>query len=177
MATQRRSSGDTTLGTVVTLANATHRRGSSVWDDLIQRYARADRPRLINCAQMLRQLRLQNFRCFDDHTVVFETSVVVVGKNNAGKSSVIEALRILSTVVNRKGATFARAPQWLDLPRFQRGIAPGISQLGLNLTSVSIDTVHPQPSSPLPSRTGRLQRSMLAGKRTFTRLSNPEATG
>jgi hypothetical protein len=79
---------------------------------------------------------MQNFRCFDDHTVLFEPSVVAVGKNNAGKSSLIEALRLIAAVVNRRGAQFVVAPAWLDLPRFTRGIAPRISQLGLNLTSV-----------------------------------------
>ena len=85
---------------------------------------------------MLRQLRMQNFRCFDDHTVLFEPCVVVVGKNNAGKSSLIEALRLVATVINRRGAQFALAPGWLDLPHFRKGIAPSISQLGLNLNSV-----------------------------------------
>jgi hypothetical protein len=85
---------------------------------------------------MLRQLRMENFRCFDDHTVLFEPSVVAVGKNNAGKSSLIEALRLVAAGVNRRGARFVPAPKWLNLPRFRKGIAPGISQLGLNLTSV-----------------------------------------
>lgn len=85
---------------------------------------------------MLRQIRMENFRCFDDHTVLFEPNVVAVGKNNAGKSSLIEALRLLAAVVNRRGAQFVSAPRWLDLSRFRKGIAPGISQLGLNLSSV-----------------------------------------
>jgi hypothetical protein len=85
---------------------------------------------------MLRQLRMQNYRCFADHTILFESNTVVVGKNNAGKSSVIEALRLVGAVVNRKGAIFAKAPRWLDLPKFRVGIAPGISQLGLNLSAV-----------------------------------------
>lgn len=85
---------------------------------------------------MLRQLRMQNFRCFDDHTVLFDPSVVAVGKNNAGKSSLIEALRLVAAVVNRQGAQFVPTPKWLDLPRFRKGIAPRISQLGLNLNSV-----------------------------------------
>ncbi len=85
---------------------------------------------------MLRELRLQNFRCFEDHSVVFEPHTVVVGKNNAGKSSLIEALRLIAAVVNRKGGLFHPAPAWLDLPKFRVGIAPGISQLGLNLNSV-----------------------------------------
>lgn len=79
---------------------------------------------------------MQNYRCFDDHTILLEPNAVLVGKNNAGKSSVIEALRIVAAVVNRKGATFVPAPKWLGLSRFQLGIAPGISQLGLNLNAV-----------------------------------------
>src|ERR1041385_1288109 len=89
-----------------------------------------------NNLRMLRQLRLQNYRCFDDHTILFESNTIVVGKNNAGKSSVIEALRIISAVVNRKTAMFVPAPKWLDLPRFRIGFAPGISHLGLNLNAV-----------------------------------------
>lgn len=85
---------------------------------------------------MLRQLRMQNFRCFEDHTILLESNTVVVGKNNAGKSSLIEALRLVATVVNRKRATLVHVPAWLDLPKFQFGIAPGISQLGLNLNTV-----------------------------------------
>jgi hypothetical protein len=85
---------------------------------------------------VLRQLRLQNFRCFLDHTILFEPNTVVVGKNNAGKSSVIEALRLVSAVVNRKGVSFVPPPKWLDLPRFRLCIAPGISHLGLNLSAV-----------------------------------------
>ena len=85
---------------------------------------------------MLRQLRMQNFRCFEDHTILFESSTVVVGKNNAGKSSLIEALRIVAAVVNRKKTSFVHVPAWLELPRFQFGIAPGISHLGLNLNAV-----------------------------------------
>jgi hypothetical protein len=85
---------------------------------------------------MLRQLRLQNFRCFNDHTILFERNTVIVGKTNAGKSSVIEALRLIAAVVNRKGANFVRSPKWLDLPSFRLGIAPGISELGLNLSAV-----------------------------------------
>jgi hypothetical protein len=79
---------------------------------------------------------MQNYRCFDDHTILLEPTTVAVGKNNAGKSSVIEALRLVAAVVNRKGASFVPAPGWLDLPRFRVGIAPGISQLGLNLNAV-----------------------------------------
>jgi len=85
---------------------------------------------------MLRQIRLKNYRCFSDHTVPFEKATVVVGKNNAGKSTLVEALELVSAVVNRKGATFVYPPGWLDLPKFRLGIAPSISHLGLNLSTI-----------------------------------------
>jgi len=85
---------------------------------------------------MLHQLHLQNYRCFNDCTFTFGEATVVVGKNNAGKSTLVEALELVSTVVNRKSATFAYPPNWLDVPKFSRGIAPSISHLGLDLTTV-----------------------------------------
>ncbi len=60
----------------------------------------------------------------------------MVGKNNSGKSTLVEALELVSAVVNRKGANFVYPPRWLELPKFRRGIAPSISHLGLNLNTV-----------------------------------------
>lgn len=91
---------------------------------------------IYNGYAMLRQLRMRNFRCFEDHTVLLEPTTVVVGKNNAGKSSFVEAVRLVSTVVNRKRAVFEHVPSWTGLSRFQFGIAPRISHLGLNLNAV-----------------------------------------
>jgi len=45
-------------------------------------------------------------------------------------------MRLVAAVVNRRGATFVQAPKWLGLSRFRVGIAPRISQLGLNLSAV-----------------------------------------
>jgi predicted ATPase len=41
---------------------------------------------------MLHSLRIENFHCFRDHSLSFGDTTVVVGKNNSGKSTVIEAL-------------------------------------------------------------------------------------
>jgi AAA15 family ATPase/GTPase len=54
---------------------------------------------------MLRQLHLSNFKCFNNHTVAFEKVTVLVGKNNAGKSTIVEALHLVAAAVNRKAAT------------------------------------------------------------------------
>jgi hypothetical protein len=60
------------------------------------------------------QVRLENFRGFRDHSVSLLPTTVLVGQNNAGKSTFIDALRILAIAVRR--ATFARleaTPDWL----------------------------------------------------------------
>src|SRR5712691_4025007 len=82
---------------------------------------------------MLRTLRLQNYRCFDDHTVTFQASTVIVGRNNAGKSTIVEALHIIAAVVNRKAATFMTAPAGMGIPRFHRCIAPKTAHLNINI--------------------------------------------
>jgi len=85
---------------------------------------------------MLRMLRLQNYRCFADHTVNLSSVTVVVGRNNAGKSTIVEALNLVAAVVNRKGASFITPPKHLGLPKFKRGFAPSISHLDLKLNTV-----------------------------------------
>jgi predicted ATP-dependent endonuclease of OLD family len=66
---------------------------------------------------MLTQLRLKNFRCFDDHTIPLRPTTIIVGRNNAGKSTIVEALRLVSLVENRYGAlNFTSPPDWLDIP-------------------------------------------------------------
>jgi len=85
---------------------------------------------------VLRQLHLSNFKCFNKHTVSFERTTVLVGKNNAGKSTIVEALHLVAAVVNRKAASFIPPPRWADLPRFQPGIAPSVAHLDFDLRKV-----------------------------------------
>ena len=85
---------------------------------------------------MLRQLHLSNFKCFNSHPVPFDQTTVLVGKNNAGKSTIVEALHLVAAVVNRKAASFVPPPRWAELPRFQMGIAPSVAHLDLDLSKV-----------------------------------------
>lgn len=52
---------------------------------------------------MLSQLVIQNFRKFDRYALEFGRRNLLVGSNNVGKSTAIEALRLISIVVNRLG--------------------------------------------------------------------------
>ena len=76
---------------------------------------------------MLEELKLENFRGFDTHLVPFKEVTVVVGANNAGKSTIVEALRLVAMIVTRArrgSAQLVPSPEWLQDPRGYRGIQP-----------------------------------------------------
>src|SRR4030042_767723 len=47
---------------------------------------------------MLEKLRLQNFRCFEDYEIQFGDFNIMVGKNNTGKSTIVDALKLVANV-------------------------------------------------------------------------------
>ena len=55
----------------------------------------------------LRQLEIKNFRGLKELTIPFDALSVLIGENNAGKSTVLDALRIcLTRSLTRRGAVF-----------------------------------------------------------------------
>ena len=79
---------------------------------------------------MLSSLKLMNFRCFTDHNIDFQQHSVIVGSNNAGKTTIAEALRLVS-IVTARYATLAYhdVPDWLNVPRRYSGCRPSIAGL------------------------------------------------
>lgn len=70
----------------------------------------------------LASIRIRNYRCFRDHMVDLGRSTILVGKNNAGKSTLIETLRIASVALKRFSSMgSSQAPRWLD----EYGVGPG----------------------------------------------------
>lgn len=84
---------------------------------------------------MLKNLQLENYRCFDSHNINFKNTTIVVGKNNAGKSTMIEALRLISIVANRS-LNFSETPKWLDLPNSYKGVKPSLSGIDFSTKNV-----------------------------------------
>lgn len=79
---------------------------------------------------MLVSLTLKNFRGFDSHTVHFTKKVLLVGKNNAGKSTCVEALRLVSLVTERLGSLAWRSPRsGYDIPTSQKGVSPSLDDI------------------------------------------------
>lgn len=76
---------------------------------------------------MLKKLTLQNFRGFDRHELPLRDMTVIVGRNNAGKSTVVEALRLVSIVVSRyRRLQFHPGPDWCPAGRLSYGVRPSL---------------------------------------------------
>ncbi len=87
--------------------------------------------------RMLVLLEIENFRCFEKHTIPFKPYTIIVGKNNAGKSTVVEALRLISIVVSRhRTLVFKSAPLWTEFGKRTRGISPSTKNLGINVQTI-----------------------------------------
>ncbi len=86
---------------------------------------------------MLIQLRLQNFRCFSDHRVPFRQCTIIVGQNNAGKSTLVDALRLVSIVTTRyRSLGFRQVPDWGNLPAREIGLSPSIEGMEFNVENL-----------------------------------------
>ena len=90
---------------------------------------------------MLKTLRLRNFRCFDDHTIPLRQRTLIIGRNNAGKSTVVEGLRLVALVANRFQNFQRQAPpSWLELPqhlrRIYRGVTPSLRDADFNFDTL-----------------------------------------
>lgn len=75
---------------------------------------------------MLTSVALRNFRGFADHEIPLRDLTVVVGRNNAGKSTLVEGLRLLAIITARFGGmNFHPAPDWLA-GKINRGVRPDL---------------------------------------------------
>ena len=100
---------------------------------------------------MLTSLHLRNFRGFADHEVPFRDLTVIVGRNNAGKSTIVEALRLIAIITQRFGSlNFHGVPTWLDVPKLYRGVRPD-----LRLADFDFETVFYRYGDPPATITGQ----------------------
>lgn len=86
---------------------------------------------------MLESLTFDNYKCFQQQTITFRPSTVVVGRNNAGKSTIVEALRLVALVANRaEHLRFQSPPESSELHKKNKGVSPSIEDLDLNFEAV-----------------------------------------
>lgn len=96
---------------------------------------------------MIRSLTIKNFRCFAHHSINFSFRTnLLVGKNNAGKSTVIEALRVVGLIVERMGGLrFQDPPGWLSDEPLGRGVYPSLQNMDFSTDAIfhRYDSAHP----------------------------------
>lgn len=86
---------------------------------------------------MLTTLTVENFRGFEHHKIPLNKVTVIVGQNNAGKSTLVEAFRLIAIVTNRyKSLNYNRSPYWSELPGAFSGISPSLQNLDINFDSI-----------------------------------------
>lgn len=86
---------------------------------------------------MIKELRLQNFRCYQDHVIPFKAITVAIGRNNAGKSTLVEALRLVAIVSSRyKSLPYNSPPRSLNIPLKEIGISPSLKGMEFNFKTV-----------------------------------------
>lgn len=86
---------------------------------------------------MLTKLELRNYRGFGQHSLSLSPMTVLVGRNNAGKSTIVEALRLISIVTERlSGLHFKAPPTWADVPLRSRGLQPSLRDTGIDFPSI-----------------------------------------
>lgn len=86
---------------------------------------------------MISELILKNFRGFENHCINFRELTVVVGANNAGKSTIVEALRLVSIVATRyRNLSYIKPPGWLDEYGAHVGIKVPLGNLEINFDNI-----------------------------------------
>lgn len=89
-------------------------------------------------SKKLLSLHLSNFKCFEDHTINYRETTIMVGENNAGKSTIVEALRILGLACARleNNLVYSQKPDWLNMRATTKGVRITSRDIDVELSHV-----------------------------------------
>ena len=86
---------------------------------------------------MLKQIELVNYRCFEHTKMSIREVSVIVGKNNSGKSTLVEALRMVSMASKKcTSINYVVPPKSLGLPLAAKGFRLPVERLKIDLRSI-----------------------------------------
>ncbi|MCH8862384.1 MAG: DUF2813 domain-containing protein, partial [Proteobacteria bacterium] len=86
---------------------------------------------------MLSKLEITKFRGFKKHSIKFRNMALAVGKNNAVKSTIVEALRLVALVTQRaSNLTFREPPNWIKQPAGSAGVSPSLANIDFEFTYI-----------------------------------------
>lgn len=87
---------------------------------------------------MLKAIQLRNYRCYGNSQISFhDNTTIIVGRNNAGKSTLIEAIRLVAEAGRKAGTSaFITAPLGLSIPAYEKGVKIDCEKLRIDLKGV-----------------------------------------
>jgi len=86
---------------------------------------------------LITKLKIKNFRCFKDHELSFNKLTIMVGHNNVGKSSIVDALKIISFAVSKyEKANYIHPDPKYAIPLINRGFRLTVNEKEINLKYV-----------------------------------------
>ncbi len=117
---------------------------------------------------MIKELKLTNFRGFRAHELPFRQRMVIVGENNAGKSTIVEALKLVSLVTNRyKSLNYGAPPVDSVFPAVV-GVTPSLEDITIDFRNLFHNLGDPPAVVSVTFEDGKNVELYLAeGRRVF----------
>ena len=85
---------------------------------------------------MIKKIHIENYKCYKKSSLSFKDVTVIVGSNNAGKSTLIEALRLVSYAASKYlSVNYSELPTYFGLPKVVKGFKINASNLMIDLRS------------------------------------------
>lgn len=85
---------------------------------------------------MIKRITLSKYKCYNNSNLTLKEIVIIVGSNNSGKSTLIEALRMVADAAKRYRTTnYIELPSFLNLPKIQKGFRIPVEELKIDLRS------------------------------------------
>lgn len=86
---------------------------------------------------MIDVIKLENYRCFEKTKIRVKELAVFVGKNNAGKSSLVEALRLVALAIRKSTKTvYKEIPKEFGLGLSVKGYKLDVDKLKIDLRGI-----------------------------------------
>lgn len=96
---------------------------------------------------LLSKISLHNFKCFEAQYIKPHPQTLLVGANNAGKSTIMWALRLLSLVTSRfQNFTPAKPPTWTGLMAGELGVSMPVKGVDLTVSSALFNRYSDPPA-------------------------------
>ncbi len=125
-------------------------------------------------ALMLDHIKLENFRGFERHTLPLAPLTVIVGQNNAGKSTIVEALRLLSLAITRcTRLSYGTPPAWTGRPKREYGISPSLRNVEIEFSTLTHQYADPPSTATVVFSSGVSVTAYIDDARLFAVIRDP----